>query len=96
MALRHERTYTYISNIKSNPKNRGDNTESKHTSYNLIAIAIAESIKTETGGCVSFHVKSSLIGFYEDKMGARQIGNHMMCIQGKASIALLERFKEGV
>ncbi len=73
MPLRHEHTHTYISNIKSNPKNKGNNTESKHTSYNLIAIAIAESVKAETGGCVSFHAKSSLIGFYEDKMGARHM-----------------------
>ena len=94
MALKHERTHTYISNIESNPKNRGENAEFKHTSYNLIAIAIAESAKAGTGGCVNFKAKSSLIDFYRDKMGAKQIGEQGMFIEGEASKAVLERYKE--
>lgn len=94
ITLKHERGYTYVSNIESNPKNRGDNAEFKHTSYNLFAFAVTESVKNENGGCVSFKAKSRLIEFYAEKMGAQLISMQDMVIEGAASVELLKKYEE--
>ena len=52
-------------------------------------------LKRGRKGARASAAKSSLIDFYKDKMGARHLYDQMMSIEGNASIALLERFKEG-
>lgn len=62
---------------------------------NLIAYAIKRSFELGYEGAISFIAKSSLIKFYEEKLGAQRVGNsQLMIIQGAAAKKLYQYYFE--
>jgi len=78
--------------IESAPFNFGSNKMYFGVSGNLVAFACKQSFLRGAEGYVSFYSKTKLIDHYEETLGAIHYGEHLMIINTKAALNLIEKY----
>lgn len=82
----------YMNLIESAPFNLGRNKIYTGVPGNLIAFACRQSFLRGMGGYVSFHSKTKLIEHYQSTLGAEHVGGHLMIINTKAALTLINKY----
>ncbi len=82
----------YMHLIESAPFNLGKNKVYVGVSGNLIAFACKLSFANGTGGYISFRSKTRLIDHYIKALGAVHIGGHLMMIETRSALRLIEKY----
>ncbi len=82
----------YIHLIENAPFNIGRNKVYLGVAGNLIAYACKLSFQNGKEGFVSFRAKTVLIKHYVEKIGAIHFGGHLLILDTKASLHLLNKY----
>jgi hypothetical protein len=82
----------FMNLIESSPFNFGKNKLYQGVPGNLVAFACKQSFLCGTDGYVSFRSKTQLINHYEETLGAVHFGGHLMIIDTKAALKLIDQY----
>ena len=82
----------YMELIESAPFNLGRNKLYEGVPGNLVAFACKVSFQYGYEGFVSFTAKTKLIEHYEKTLGAYHFGNHLMIIQTREALHLIDKY----
>lgn len=83
----------YMHLIENAPFNIGHRKVYAGVAGNLVAFACKLSFQHKTDGFVSFRAKTSLIDHYIKTLGAYHFGGHLLVIDTKAALKLLDKYK---
>ena len=84
--------HIYMDLIEGVPFNLGRNKIYEGVAGNLVAFACKVAFQRGFDGFLSFTAKTKLIEHYEKTLGAYHFGNHLMILETKASIILLNKY----
>ena len=84
--------HIYMDLIEGAPFNLGRNKIYEGVAGNLVAFACKVAFQRGFDGFLSFTAKTKLIEHYEKTLGAYHFGNHLMILETKASIILLNKY----
>jgi len=82
----------YLHLIENAPFNIGENKIYAGVAGNLVAFACKMSFRPKTDGYVSFRAKTKLIDYYIKSLGAIHFGGHLLVIDSKAALILLNKY----
>ena len=82
----------YLHLIENAPFNIGKNKIYAGVAGNLVAFACKLSFRHGTEGFVSFRAKTKLIDYYVKSLGAIHFGGHLLVIETKAALVLLNKY----
>lgn len=91
LAITPDNVYMHL--IENAPFNIGKNKVYAGVAGNLVAFACKLSFQHETDGYVSFRAKTILINHYVKKLGAIHFGGHLLILDTKAALNLLNKYK---
>ena len=79
--------------VETAPHNYGSNKVYEGVLGNLVAFACKLSFQHGTDGYVSFRAKTILIDHYVKKLGAIHYGGHLLVLDTKAALNLLNKYQ---
>ena len=82
----------YMHIIETAPFNFGKSKLYRGVPGNLVAFACKQSFHRGTDGYVSFRSKTRLIAHYEQTLGAVHFGGHLMIIDTRAALRLIDKY----
>jgi len=85
--------HVYMHLVENAPFNIGRNKVYAGVAGNLVAFACKLSFQYGTDGYVSFRAKTILIDHYVKKLGAIHFGGHLLVLDSKAALNLLNKYK---
>jgi hypothetical protein len=91
LALTPDHVYMHL--VENAPFNVGIDKVYAGVAGNLIAFACKLSFQHGTEGYVSFRAKTILIDHYVSKLGAIHYGGHLLILDTKAALNLLNKYK---
>ncbi len=84
--------HVYMHLLESAPWNIGSKKSYAGVAGNLVAFACKLSFEVGHEGNVGFFSKTRLIRHYEETLGARHLGNHLMAIDQNAAAILISKY----
>jgi len=84
--------HVFIHLIENAPFNKGKGKVYEGVAGNLVAFACRLSFQRGSDGFVSFHAKTKLIDHYVESLGASHYGNHLMVVDTKAALKLVDKY----
>jgi hypothetical protein len=84
--------HVYLHLIENAPFNRGKNKVYAGVAGNLIAFACKMSFQRGCEGFVSFLAKTNLIEHYQQTLQAVHVGGHLMVINTKGALKLIDKY----
>ncbi len=91
LAVTPDNVYMHL--VENAPFNVGQNKVYAGVAGNLVAFACKLSFQNGTDGYVSFRAKTILIDHYVKKLGAIHFGGHLLILDTKAALNLLNKYK---
>ena len=91
LAVTPDNVYMHL--IENAPFNIGKNKVYLGVAGNLVAFACKLSFQHGTDGFVSFRAKTMLINHYIKKLGAHHFGGHLLVLDTRAALNLLNKYK---
>lgn len=91
LAVTPDNVYMHL--VENAPFNVGQNKVYAGVAGNLVAFACKLSFQHGTDGYVSFRAKTILIDHYVKKLGAIHFGGHLLILDTKAALNLLNKYK---
>jgi hypothetical protein len=84
--------HVYLHLIENAPFNRGKNKVYAGVAGNLIAFACKLSFQRGCEGFISFLAKTNLIEHYQQTLQAVHVGGHLMVINTKTALKLIDKY----
>jgi hypothetical protein len=91
LAVTPDNVYMHL--VENAPFNVGQNKVYAGVAGNLVALAFKLSFQNGTDGYFSFRAKTILIDHYVKKLGAIHFGGHILILDTKAALNLLNKYK---